>query len=156
MPPETPWQFPMGSWNFPSMGDVPSGALNYAPAPINGTPGNDFSFAGQAPGFTAASTPGNPLTGTGVGGTPSIGALGWGQMGLYGANTLGNLWGAWQANKLAKQQLSFTKDIGNANLNNSIKSYNTTLADRAGSRAAMEGWSPERTQAYIAENKLTR
>lgn len=78
------------------------------------------------------------------------------QLGLMGLNTIGNLWGAHQANKLARDQLNFTKTIGNANLNNQIKSYNTALAGRARSRAVVEGQSPEETQAYIAANQLSR
>lgn len=78
------------------------------------------------------------------------------QLGLMGLNTIGNLWGAFQANKLARDQMDFTKTIGNANLNNQIKSYNTALSDRARTRAVMEGRSQEDAQAYIDANKLTR
>lgn len=77
-------------------------------------------------------------------------------MGLQGLNTLGNIWGAWQSNKLAKDQLNFTKMITNANLNNQIKSYNTALEDRSRSRAAVEGQSSAEAQAYVDKNRLTR
>lgn len=105
-------------------------------------------------------------TGTGVSGAGSLDpsnsgfSLGWNtptlQMGLQGLNTLGNIWGAWQSNKLAKDQLNFTKEITNTNLNNQIKSYNTSLEDRSRSRAAVEGQSDTEAQAYIDKNKLTR
>lgn len=86
--------------------------------------------------------------------------LGWNaptlQMGMQGVNTLGNLWGAWQSNKMAKDQLNFTKLIANANLNNQIKSYNTALEDRSRSRAAVEGQSAATAQSYIDQNRLSR
>lgn len=84
--------------------------------------------------------------------------LGWNaptlQMGMQGLSTIGNIWGAWQANKLAKDQLNFTKKIATANLNNQIASYNTALEDRARSRAAIEGQSSAEAQAYIDKNRL--
>ena len=76
--------------------------------------------------------------------------------GMQGLNTLGNVWGAWQSNKLAKDQLNFTKMITNTNLNNQIKSYNTALKDRSRSRAAVEGQTSAQAQAYVDENSLSR
>lgn len=84
--------------------------------------------------------------------------LGWNaptlQMGMQGLNTIGNIWGAWQSNKLAKDQLNFTKKIATANLNNQIASYNTALEDRSRSRAAIEGQTSAEAQAYIDKNRL--
>lgn len=77
------------------------------------------------------------------------------QLGVQGLGTLGNLWGAWQGQKLAKDQLNFTKKYAQANLANQTKSYNTALSDRATSRGVMEGWTPAQTQGYIDKNKLT-
>lgn len=76
--------------------------------------------------------------------------------GMQGLNTLGNIWGAWQSNKLAKDQLNFTKMITNTNLNNQIKAYNTALEDRSRSRAAVEGQSSAEAQAYVDRNRLSR
>ena len=73
---------------------------------------------------------------------------------IDGLNTMGNLWGAFQAQKLAKRAFRFERDFANTNLANSIKSYNTSLSDRAQSRFAFEGRSPEEAQAYIDQNKL--
>lgn len=91
---------------------------------------------------------------------PGAFKLGWNaptlQMGMQGLNTLGNVWGAWQANKLAKDQLNFTKQFANANLNNQIKSYNTALEDRSRSRAAAEGQTSAEAQAYVDRNRLSR
>lgn len=78
------------------------------------------------------------------------------QMGMQGLNTLGNLWGAFEAQKLAREQFDFTKNTTNTNLNNSIKSYNTALEDRARSRGFTEGQSTGQTQSYIDNNRLSR
>lgn len=78
------------------------------------------------------------------------------QLGMQGLNTLGNLYGALQAGKLAREQLDFTKSITNTNLDNSIKSYNTSLEDRARSRGFTEGQSTSQIQDYINANRLTR
>ncbi len=99
----------------------------------------------------------DPATGTQV--QPAAGfQLGWNaptlQMGMQGLNTIGNIWGAWQANKLARDQLNFTKKIASANLNNQISAYNTALEDRARSRAAVEGQTSAEQQAYIDKNRL--
>ncbi len=58
---------------------------------------------------------GNPITTTAQQ-DPTTGiddALGWNantlKLGLSGLNTLGNLWGAWQSKKLARDHLKFTK-----------------------------------------------
>lgn len=75
---------------------------------------------------------------------------------LMGLQTIGGLWGAYQSNKLAKEQLAYTKDVGNANLNNSIKSYNTNLSDKAKFNGHVTGRSDEDTAAYIAANSLSR
>lgn len=74
--------------------------------------------------------------------------------GLQGLNTIGNIWGAWQANKLAKDQLNFTKNFANRNLANQTQSYNTALEDRARARAAVEGQTSAEAQAYINKNRL--
>lgn len=78
------------------------------------------------------------------------------QLGLSALGSLANIYGGFQANKLAKDQLSFTKDITNTNLNNSIKSYNTALEDRARSRAVAENRDQSTADEYIEKNKLSR
>ena len=78
------------------------------------------------------------------------------QFGLGALSSLGSLYNGLQANKLARDQFNFTKDTTNTNLNNSIKSYNTALSDRAYARAAMEGRSADSANSYIDQNRLSR
>lgn len=76
------------------------------------------------------------------------------QLGLQGLGTIGNLWGAFQSNKLARDSFNFQKDFAQRNLANQIQSYNTALSDRATSRGFVQGDSAEKTQQYINNNKL--
>jgi hypothetical protein len=75
---------------------------------------------------------------------------------LSGLQTLGGLWNAFQAMKLAKKQFKFTKDITETNLANQMKSYNTALADRARGRGVMEGQTSDQVAQYINANSLAR
>ena len=75
---------------------------------------------------------------------------------LGGLQAIGQLWTAWEANKLAKKRFAFQRDVTEQNLANQIQAYNTTLEDRSRSRAHTEGQSPEEAQAYIDNNRLTR
>lgn len=92
------------------------------------------------------------------------GGLGTGGMGfadkasliLGGLNTLSNLWGGFETRNLAKKQFAFTKDFAETNLANSMKEYNTRLADRARARAHTEGKTQASADAYVSENKLSR
>ena len=76
------------------------------------------------------------------------------QLGLNGLSTLGNLWGGYQSQKLAKDAFKFQKGMAEKNYANQIKSYNTALTDRATTRGFVQGDSAEATQQYINENKL--
>lgn len=78
------------------------------------------------------------------------------QFGLSALQGLGNLWGAFQANKLARDQFNFQKGVTETNIGNQIKSYNTALEDRARTRAFTEGRSAADAEAYIDKNRLTR
>lgn len=78
------------------------------------------------------------------------------RLALGGLQTIGNLWGAFQAMKLAKEQFKYTKGVTDTNVNNQIKTYNTSLADRAASRAVMESRPQSSADAYVEQNKLTR
>jgi hypothetical protein len=80
--------------------------------------------------------------------------LGTGQLILGGVQALGNLWAAFQAQKLAKEQFNFQKGVTNTNLANQIQSYNTSLADRINARAFTEGRSEVYAEQYIDKNKM--
>lgn len=92
-----------------------------------------------------------------LGGTNGLGFnLPTAQLGLSALGSLGSLIGAFNASNLAQKQFDYTKGVTDTNLNNSIKSYNTSLSDRARARGAVEGQSAAETQAYIDKNSLSR
>lgn len=93
----------------------------------------------------------NANQGTGSGFGLNLGTL---NVALQGLSTIGSLWQAWEANKLAKEQFKTSKAFANANLANQIQSYNTALEDRSRSRAFTEGQSAEEAQSYIDKNRL--
>ena len=78
------------------------------------------------------------------------------KIGVAGVGTLGNLWSAWQANNLGKEQLSLATNAYNTNLNNSISQYNTSLEDRIRARASVTGMSDQAVNDYIDKNRLSR
>ena len=108
------------------------------------------------------------ITGPGVGqvAAPQVGGMnnslstplgmniGTGQLVLGGIGTIGNLWSAWEAQKLAKEQFNYQKGITNTNLANQIQSYNTALTDRITSRGFIQGDSQSTIDQYIEENSL--
>jgi len=86
---------------------------------------------------------------------------GTGQLVLGGLQLLGNLWGAFQANKIAKQQLAFAreqfafqKEFAPQNMANQIQSYNTTHEDRSHSRAHTQNQDPSTAETYIEKHRL--
>lgn len=114
-----------------------------------------------------------PTLGTGYGGIGGVGntgtdSTGWLgidglganmdtlKIGIGGLATIGNLWNAFQSQKLAKQQFNYIRDVTDTNLANQIKSYNTTLEDRARSRGVMEGQDQSQVDSYIDKNRLSR
>jgi len=79
------------------------------------------------------------------------------KLGIDGLSALGGIWAANKGLQQAKAQFNFQKDITNANLNNSIKSYNTLLSDRIEARAAQQGnMSKEAVADYKRLNQLSR
>ena len=113
---------------------------------------NTVGFNGVQAGMTAPQIP----TNTGFNGTSASTPLGFnlgtGQLILGGVQALGNLWAAWEAQKLAKEQFNFQKGVTNTNMANQIQSYNTQLTDRINARAHMEGRPEGYAQTYIEEN----
>lgn len=101
---------------------------------------------------------------TSMGWSPTSGASGSGigfnmptaGLALGGLQAIGGLLQSQKAFKLAKDQFKFTKDVTNTNLNNSIKSYNTSLEDRLNARGFVEGRDTGETAAEIERKRLTR
>jgi len=76
---------------------------------------------------------------------------------LQGLSTVGNLWGAYQGNKMARKQLALSTDAYNTNLTNQIKSYNTQLEDRIrGRHSPTNAAGQAEASKYIEANKLVR
>lgn len=82
--------------------------------------------------------------------------MGTAQLGLGGLAAIGSIYSGLQANKLAKDQFKFTREMANTNLNNQIKSYNTALSDRINSRTYTQGQDQSVADDYLAKNRLTR
>jgi hypothetical protein len=96
-------------------------------------------------------------TGVGMGGIfGGIGAnVDTAKLALGGLATVGQLYGAYQAQKLAKAQFDYTRQVTDRNLANQTQSYNTALDDRIESRAATQGnMSAADVAAYKAKNRM--
>lgn len=106
---------------------------------------------GNGPAGAFPSAPGGNQSSGFFGGMGGMDGL---KLALGGLQTIGNLWQAWEANKLAKQQFSMQKNVAQTNLTNQISSYNTALEDRINSRYVTEGKSPTDAAAYINSHKL--
>lgn len=131
-----------------------------------GAPSSGWSPQTQASPYSFGADIGKSLTSPSpaVSGLPQAGGLGsglgfnvgTGQLALGGLQSLAGIFNSMQANNLAKDQFKFTKEITNANLNNSIKSYNTALGDRANARYFTQNQSQADADKYIADNRLSR
>lgn len=138
----------MGVYDLPQYGPVP------ATNPNNMAISNYLS-SGMQTNTGSNLAPTSPLA-SGIQ-APGMGLgfnLGTANLVLGGIGTIGNLWMAYQAQKLAKEQFAFQKDITNANFANQLQSYNTTLTDKINSRTAQEGGDTADAQAYVDNNKL--
>jgi hypothetical protein len=146
----TPLAVPASAYQWPSLNQIGPGSL---PDWLSASPNTDVTGIGM----TGMVTP-EEFSPMGMGKTNSqaMGPLGIANAALGGLQTIGNIWSAWQANKLAKKQFKLTKNLSETNLLNSIKSYNTALFDRARSRAAMEGQTDAERDAYIRDHSLSR
>lgn len=111
----------------------------------------DYNFSGSdlAPGTFGGGGASNGMFGSGMNGFQLAGA------GLDGLKTIAGIWGGLKMLNLAKKQFTFNRDFSTANLGNSIKSYNTALADRARGRAVMESQTPDQMNAYVNKNSLS-
>lgn len=150
-----PWVDPNAQpmYQIPMLGN---GAIDYANIDMNAL---NESLRGYG---------GTPTTVGGTGpmpsipGSPQAAQFQWGNniptwsLGFQGLGALTNLWQGLEANKIAKQSLAMQKEFGNINLNNSIRSYNTALENRADHRAVNLGWDDAQKQAWLDANRATR
>jgi hypothetical protein len=127
--------------------------MNFSPD-LGGMPnwGNDPTVTGSY---------GDAPTFDPTGNQQASGDIGWNtgtlNTGFKGLATLGNLWGAFQGNKLARKQFSAAQDAYNTNLTNSIKSYNTQLEDRIRGRYSPTNAAGQaEADRQIEANKLVR
>lgn len=127
--------------------------MNFSPD-LSGMPswGNDPTVTGSYGGAPTFDPIGKQQAGSDLGW--NIGTL---NTAFKGLATLGNLWGAFQGNKLARKQFSAAQDAYNTNLTNSIKSYNTELEGRIRSRYAYDDKAGQaEATRQIEANKLVR
>lgn len=78
------------------------------------------------------------------------------QLGIGALQTGVGLYTGLQALGLANKQYKLSREMANANLNNSISSYNTSLEDRVRARYGVEGKSQDQASSYIDSHKMTR
>lgn len=83
-----------------------------------------------------------------MGGFEGLGSL------AKGLASLGQIWGAMQGVKLARDQMDFSKDVYKTNLANTRMDYNTQLEDRIRSRYATEGRSASEADSYLSTHKI--
>ncbi len=75
---------------------------------------------------------------------------------MNGIGTLAQAYLGFKQLGMAKDQLRFSKEAFNANLNNSIASYNTSLEDRIRGRTSDYAGKENDVQAYLARHSLKR
>ena len=148
--------------NF-GMGGMSMGAPAPVAAPVVSAPPASFGMT-MAPTGSGIRGPGGaiamPPTGAGAAGGQQQGFFG--RMGgmegfaslAQGLASLGQIYGAFQGVKLAKEQLGLQREAYQTNLANQRQSYNTALEDRINTRHVMEGRGAGETEAYLAKNRL--
>ena len=148
-------------WNaaFPMLGQSMGGAM-----PMN-TPdigsflqaqqgGNPFAGAswGSAPDGNTGIVPPTQTGGIGswLGNYQNLGTV------VQGFGSLAQAWLSYQGLKQAREALGLQKEAFNANLNNSMQTYNTSLEDRIRGRTADYSGKEADVQTYLAKHSLTR
>lgn len=141
--------------SYTGLGNSNSGGAQTFAAPSGDWSANNSTFGSDVGNSTTQGMQPANMSGAGSGSGFGLN-VGTGQLALGGIQSLAGIFNSMQANKLANQQFKFTKDVTNTNLNNSIKSYNTALSDRANSRYFTQNQSQSDADAYIAANRLSR
>lgn len=142
-------QMNYGSPSYNTGTVMPVAATMPTTTDTTGVAGSLIPQAANAGGMGQVAAPGGYAT-------PQL--TGWQKFGyvMDGIGSIGGLWGSIQQNKIAKQQLALSREAYNTNMNNTIQSYNTQLADRIRARYIMEGRSEAEMQEYIEKNSLSR
>ena len=83
-----------------------------------------------------------------IGGMEGLGSI------AQGLASLGQVYGAIQGNKMAKEQMNLSKEAYSTNLANTTKSYNTNLEDRVRARYAQEGRPANDVNSYLAKHSM--
>ena len=143
---------------------IPTEARDYSLLGSVGTPGvsTRLNLGSTGVGMRAPNTgfwaPGNNSGKTGNADSDLDFNLGTMKVGVDALAAIGGLYNSFQYNKLAKEQFAFTKEVTNTNLNNQIKTYNTTLEDRALARGRLNGEADPSAYAaaYTDKNKISR
>lgn len=146
------------SWMARPMGQAPAAATNPATAAGAVTTGASAASGGMTGGVGYQA----PTVSAGVGGQQAAGGAQYGggggmtngQMLIGGVTALGNLWNAYQQNKLAKDQFKFQKNAYNTSLSDNRQTYNSALEDRIRSRYNTEGRSSQEADSYLDNNRL--
>lgn len=104
---------------------------------------------------TGTAVPGTDATGGGgfkgwIGQSNNLNAL------VNGIGALTSAYLGFQQLKQAKETLGLQKDAFNANLNNSIKTYNTSLEDRIRGRNSSREQTEGDIQSYLSKHSLKR
>lgn len=149
----TPPYFPVGDGSgMGGFGGMSGWGAGTGISPVSSLP----SIIGGGVGTTMGTTAPVPTVNITRVATPKLGLnFDTANLALSGLSTIGNLWAAFQAQKLAKQQFNYTKQVTDTNLANQIKTYNTALSDRAGNRAVVYG-DQGYAQKYIDANSLAK
>jgi hypothetical protein len=106
-----------------------------------------MSAWGQQP---TAPTPKDSFWGEGGFNIGSMGQI------VQGIGALGSAYLGIKNYGLAKDQLKFSKEAFNANLNNSIRAYNNSLEDRIRGRSSDHAGKEGEVQAYLASHSMKR
>lgn len=133
-----------------------------APVPSMAAPAMSSAGGGMAP-TTNIQVPNGVLQGAytsingpiggggflkGIGGLEGLSSI------LQGIGSLGQVYASIKGLGLAKDQLNFSKEAFQTNLNNQRQSYNTSLEDRIRSRYAYEGRGAAEADKYLQKHSL--
>lgn len=136
-----------------SQGTYDASSLNFSPVSVGASNPVGSVLQTTAPSGSGSSGSSSESLMDSLGLGANIGTM---KLAIGGIQTLGNIWAAMQAQKLAKEQFKYQKSVTDTNLANTIQSYNTALGDRANNRAFATGGTRAEADAYVEANKMRR